>query len=470
MLQLAAVFGAVAQSQPWPEADTECAVRQLAFSFGAELLSPAAASGGGGLAPSAETRLARSLGLSGGDRSGGRGACTTPLRGSDSGGSWGAAESVRRRGGGNKQWFVDARNGSDANSGGALGQAFRSLRRARAAVRSEVTGGNVVWIRGGTYWQAEPFRLGPADSGSEAAPNVWSAWKNETVVLSGGVLLAGLKWTACTSCGACGVWQASLADAAAPPSSSFNSLFVNGRREVRARYPDQGTNPTPAGLSPVDPATASSGYLVDDNAFAMQCLPTNAFALIPTINVVDTAGVLVSAGTDSPAGPRWPAGYCGLQGGYCGSDSQAQNISVEWPASTAEMKNDQDYWTGFVCGGQNGSSCAISRFDLRASPAPYWNSNQRPGITNWSKASNRSWQSPHTGILHQVHPAGWGSWQFQLAQRIKAAALQPTGAAAAAEALVFACKVLSGPDNGKIVPCPSTRVDKTRVNPCSESV
>jgi hypothetical protein len=97
-------------------------------------------------------------------------------------------------------------------------------------------------------------------------------------------------------------------------------------------------------------------------------------------HLVNPTGLLVSAGADRTTGPRWAPGQCGLQGAYCGSDSHAYNVSVEWPASSSQMKNDQDYWTGFVCA-RNSSSCAISRFDLRDSPAPCWNSNQRPGIT-----------------------------------------------------------------------------------------
>ena len=427
--------------EPWPAADTECAVRQLAFTFGATLLRGTAGDG--------NARLARSLAL-GGNRSGGCAIPSVPTR-------LHRETPVAASG---QQWFVDAANGSDSNSGRALDRPFRSLSRARSALRQTRAGGNTVWIRGGTYWQAEPFRLSVEDSGRDGAPNMWSAFGNESVVLSGGVPLTGLTWTRCPRCND-GVWQAAL-PANAPHSDSFNSLFVNGRREVRARWPDQGTNPTPQGMSSVDPATSSSGYLVDPSAFAMQCFPTDAVALVPTIDVVDPEGVLVSAGTDSAAGPRWPAGYCGLQGAFCGSDPHARNISVEWPASKAQMKNDQDYWTGFVCA-QNVSSCAVSRFDLRNNAAPYWSSNQRPGITNWSTAPNRSWASPHTGILHQVHPAGWGSWQFQLAQRTKAAALQP---GLQGDALVFACKVLSGTDSGKVVPCPETWVDKARVNPC----
>ena len=155
MVPLSAVLAAVAaQTQhPWPEAGTECAVRQLAFSFGAALPLP-------------ETR------------------------------------------------------------------------------------GDQVWIRDETQWLAEAFRLPAEDSGSVLEPNVWS---NEPVapVLSAGVPPAGFNWTHCATCSTPGAWQASLSGNGAPHSGSFNSLAVDGRREVRERYPDQGTNgPMLARLSP----------------------------------------------------------------------------------------------------------------------------------------------------------------------------------------------------------------------------
>lgn len=146
-------------NERWPEADTECAMRQLAFSFGASLLREAGT--GAGINPSPEMRLERSLGL--GDK--GSGTCATPPSAPWGGGSRRHDQPAPA----GKQWFVDSRNGSDANSGSALGLPFQSLERARAAVRSAGSGGgggHTVWIRGGTHWQAEPFLLSSDDSGA----------------------------------------------------------------------------------------------------------------------------------------------------------------------------------------------------------------------------------------------------------------------------------------------------------------
>jgi hypothetical protein len=191
----------------------------------------------------------------------------------------------------------------------------------------------------------------------------------------------------------------------------------------------------------------------------MQCYPTDAVRLAPTVRVLDRAGLQISTGATSAAGPRsscspnFPAGpSCEVPG------VAMSNVTVDWPASAAEMKNDLNDWGGFVCADPEGGPCCISRFDLRNSPgkkhlffsvfksftnkdalsrqawdrrqensnargvsfhhtAPYFNSNTRPGIGNWSSAPNRSWAHPETGIVHVYQPAGWGSWQFRLGTR-----------------------------------------------------
>lgn len=81
--------------------------------------------------------------------------------------------------------------GSDSNSGTAQ-QPFRTLERARDAVRTWKAGGRkseggvTVWVHGGTYYLDQPFTLTEEDSGSSDAPIVYRAREGEDVWLSGG--------------------------------------------------------------------------------------------------------------------------------------------------------------------------------------------------------------------------------------------------------------------------------------------
>ena len=62
--------------------------------------------------------------------------------------------------------------GSDVNSGSAQAP-LASLEGARSVIESQKLAGRepvTVWVKGGTYHQAEPLLLGTKDSGSKKAP------------------------------------------------------------------------------------------------------------------------------------------------------------------------------------------------------------------------------------------------------------------------------------------------------------
>jgi hypothetical protein len=110
---------------------------------------------------------------------------------------------------------------------------FATLDRARLAVR-EVSGHAVtVLIRGGTYRLPQPIMFQPEDSGSAARPILYSAYPGEKPIFSGGRPITGWKK------GPGKLWIATLPDVQAG-DWYFHQLFVNGRRAVRARQPNQG--------------------------------------------------------------------------------------------------------------------------------------------------------------------------------------------------------------------------------------
>ena len=140
--------------------------------------------------------------------------------------------------------FYVATNGNDAWSGklaapnaGNTDGPFATLRRARNAVRElklaqeGLTQPVTVMVRGGRYYLESTFDLTAADSGTAQAPVTYTAYPGETPVISGGRPITGwephagkiVKCQLLETRG--GAW-------------TFRQLFMNGRRQVRARYPN----------------------------------------------------------------------------------------------------------------------------------------------------------------------------------------------------------------------------------------
>ncbi|NQT89309.1 hypothetical protein HQ560_21250, partial [bacterium] len=91
--------------------------------------------------------------------------------------------------------FTVSPEGDDANAG-TRGRPFRTLERARDAVRTAKDGGATVWLRGGVYPRESSFVLsGKQDSGTQDAPIVWRGVEGEDVRLVGGRVIptAALK-------------------------------------------------------------------------------------------------------------------------------------------------------------------------------------------------------------------------------------------------------------------------------------
>jgi parallel beta-helix repeat protein len=136
--------------------------------------------------------------------------------------------------------FYVAPNGNDARPG-TKAAPFATITRARDAVRAmkargPLTSSVEVILRGGTYYLPKMVLLEPADSGRAAAPVVYRSYEGERVVLSGGFRIRG-PWRPAGG----GIWSADL-----PRNQkdwNFRQLFVNGRREIRARYPNAGDQP-----------------------------------------------------------------------------------------------------------------------------------------------------------------------------------------------------------------------------------
>ncbi|MCC7494962.1 MAG: right-handed parallel beta-helix repeat-containing protein [Fimbriimonadaceae bacterium] len=125
---------------------------------------------------------------------------------------------------------------------------FATLQRAQQAVRQmraqQPDQAVKVWLRGGRYELAETLLLGPADSGTAAAPVVWAAWPGEQPVLSGGRRLSG--------------WQPRGAEQVLRRPEfgdwSFRQLYLGPQRLTRARHPSvDASDPNRRGFTYVAP-------------------------------------------------------------------------------------------------------------------------------------------------------------------------------------------------------------------------
>jgi hypothetical protein len=129
---------------------------------------------------------------------------------------------------GNDAWSGTVRTPNAAKTDGPLA----SLQRARDVARQLKHDRPVrVILRGGMYYVPETLVLGPEDSGTEACPISYEAAEGEAVTLSGGRPVTGWKtddgrtYYADITAARNGAWR-------------FRQLYVDGRREPRARYPN----------------------------------------------------------------------------------------------------------------------------------------------------------------------------------------------------------------------------------------
>ncbi|MCE5240341.1 right-handed parallel beta-helix repeat-containing protein [bacterium] len=131
---------------------------------------------------------------------------------------------------------------------------FATLVGARDAIRQSRPAGpqaewTTVYIRAGKYCLPETLAFGPGDSRL-----TFAAYQQEKPQIIGGRLLTGLKP------GPNGVWSVALPEVKAG-TWNFRSLFVDGKRMIRARTPN---------FDPSDPYRKGFAYVgKDDSAFGV---------------------------------------------------------------------------------------------------------------------------------------------------------------------------------------------------------
>lgn len=152
------------------------------------------------------------------------------------------------------RFFVDPVHGDDAQSGHTTEEAFRTIEQARDAVAAldlRVAGPVTVYLRGGRYALEETIVFTSADSGRPGAPVTYRNYPGETPVLSGGRRIPAN-------------WQRDADEILKTyigPNLDFRQLYVDGRKAIRARRPNEGSYAIMAA------EMAADGFLIDTNVF-----------------------------------------------------------------------------------------------------------------------------------------------------------------------------------------------------------
>jgi hypothetical protein len=154
-----------------------------------------------------------------------------------------------------------ALNGKDENPGTA-NRPLATLQQAQQIIRRSTTHSSpvTVVVREGTYYLGTTLSFEPKDSGTKDAPIVYIAEDGHVVTLSGGVRLH-CDWKPYRD----GILMASV-----PRGVEFSQLFVNGKRQTRARYPNYdpsvpGTSGYLTAAGAIPPGTANPFKGTDDD-------------------------------------------------------------------------------------------------------------------------------------------------------------------------------------------------------------
>jgi hypothetical protein len=159
--------------------------------------------------------------------------------------------------------FYVSAAGNDLNPG-TKSAPFATLGRAQQALRTRkqpAPGPAVVAVRQGSYSLDRPLVFTPEDSGSAASPVVFSAYPGESVTISGGRALDG-RWRPFKD----GILMCDL-PAVKRGEFRFSQLFVNGKRQTPARFPNRDDS-KPGRSGYINPAAGIPADMPDPRAGA----------------------------------------------------------------------------------------------------------------------------------------------------------------------------------------------------------
>lgn len=126
--------------------------------------------------------------------------------------------------------FYVAPNGSDSNDG-TEASPFKTITAAQKAVRAingTMTGDIVVYLREGTYQLTNTVNFTEEDGGKDGNYVRYKAYKNEKPLITGGFPITG--WSIHDEKN--NIWKAEGVE------TNFRQLYVNGRKAIRACFPN----------------------------------------------------------------------------------------------------------------------------------------------------------------------------------------------------------------------------------------
>ena len=287
--------------------------------------------------------------------------------------------------------FYVAVDGNDANPGTA-DEPFGTLAGARDAIRARrlrsVAQNATVYVRAGKYLLNATFELDSRDNNT-----AWRAYPGEVVTLSGGVevdaaqfrpshdavlVAEGVRFPASST-------GASRTEKFGPPPGTVNQLFRDGRRLVRARFPN-GDPQAASGLcfsKSQRPGEACTSWLLPKAGGENQ----DSGVHVGTVKLDLNRG-------DSPT----------LGCPECTVGPQSFHYEIYDPP-TGHPVYDTDAGRSAVPGWNNRSVLSMWG-SIFGRPASF-----TVDPATWTK---RAWRHPETAVVHMFHGALWGGWMFQV--------------------------------------------------------
>ena len=133
--------------------------------------------------------------------------------------------------------FYVSTEGNDKWAGNSISKPFATIQKARDVIREIKKQGGLtkpvtVYIRGGLYELSETLVFAPEDSGTESFPITYAAYKDEKPVISGGRKITGTWQDYKGKIKVCTIPQIKEG------KWNFRQLFVDDKRQIRARIPN----------------------------------------------------------------------------------------------------------------------------------------------------------------------------------------------------------------------------------------
>src|ERR1700678_127525 len=122
--------------------------------------------------------------------------------------------------------FYVSPQGDDLHPGTAA-QPLATIAAAQQLARKAMRGGGPirVWLQAGTYYLESPLTFGEEDSGVPDSSIIYAAGPGQEVTISGGQPVS-CNWKP---------YKDGIMRTVVPAGLDFSQLFVNGRRQIRAR-------------------------------------------------------------------------------------------------------------------------------------------------------------------------------------------------------------------------------------------